>query len=351
MRKLSGRTWLSIITFVIILLVLFFSRNELAQAWQVMQTINIWALLAMLIPLQFVSYFAMGETLFTYLRSIGQGKNVSPLKFARLSLEMNFVNHMLPSAGVSGASYMGWRLKHIGVSLSKSTSAQLVRVVAVAGGYAIVLAAAVLFMLFDGSLNRWISLFAVVLVAATFILVAGMIYLLERAEKLSTLARGLVKIANTAVRLATFGRQKKKFPSVKPLADFLTDIQDDYRKIRTKKQLLVKPLIWGVVFTLAEVGMFYATFLALGHPINPAPIAIAFGLAGVAGIFMVTPGGAGLYEVVMISFLTVAGVNPGVGIAAIVLVRVLLMVGTIATGYYFYQQAIIKHGKHPDAAL
>ena len=66
---------------------------------------------------------------------------------------------------------------------------------------------------------------------------------------------------------------------------------------------------------------------------------------------MVTPGGAGAYEAIMVGFLTVAGINPGVALLAILLTRVLLMLGTIVAGYAFYQQAILAHGKRPPSKI
>jgi len=51
----------------------------------------------------------------------------------------------------------------------------------------------------------------------------------------------------------------------------------------------------------------------------------------------------------MLAFLTAAGLNPGIALLGILLTRVLLLVGTIVTGYVFYQQAVLRHGKAPDA--
>ncbi len=350
MRRISWRTWLSILTLVIVAVVLYTARQELAHAWRLLHEVDLVVLLSLLVPLQFLSYYAMGETLFSYLRSQGQAKKISTFGFARLTLEMNFVNHVLPSAGMSGISYMGWRLRHFGVSLTKSTTAQLVRIVATFGGYAIVLAIAVLFMLADGSLNRWISLTTAVLVAAIFGMIIGMVYILENTRNLPKIARLLVRFANACIKILSFGKQPKKFPSAQPTIDFLLEVRKDYQHIRANKKVLHVPMLWGILFCIVEVGMFYSSFLALGYPINPAPLVVAYGLAGAAAIFMVTPGGAGVYEFVMIGFLVAVGVDPRAGIAAIVLVRALLMVGTIIAGYYFYQQAIIKHGKRPDSA-
>ena len=103
-----------------------------------------------------------------------------------------------------------------------------------------------------------------------------------------------------------------------------------------------------MLFTVLEAGLFYITFLALGEVLNPAPILIAYGVALVAAFFVITPGGAGAYEAIMVAFLAVAGLSQGVAIAGVVLTRVIVLIGTIVFGYYFYQRALIKYGK-PEA--
>ena len=90
------------------------------------------------------------------------------------------------------------------------------------------------------------------------------------------------------------------------------------------------------------------TFWAMGLSVNPAPVLIAYGVAIVAGMLVVTPGGAGAYEAVMITFLALAGLNRGEAIAGIVLTRVILLLGTIILGYLFYQQSILKYGKYKN---
>ena len=41
---------------------------------------------------------------------------LSMLKLTRISLEINFVNHTMPSGGMSGLAYLIWRLKSLDVS-------------------------------------------------------------------------------------------------------------------------------------------------------------------------------------------------------------------------------------------
>ena len=60
---------------------------------------------------------------------------------------------------------------------------------------------------------------------------------------------------------------------------------------------------------------------------------------------MITPGGAGGYEAMMVLMLASAGVPGGVVIAGVLMARVLLILLTIGSGYVFYHLALKKYGK------
>jgi putative heme transporter len=345
---MSIKAWVSIITLIFLALVLYISRHEIARAIELMANINGWILL-ILIPLQFVSYFTAAEMIFSYLRTKRLTKAISPLVLTRLALEMNFVNHVLPSGGVSGISFMGWRLKHFGISISRSTTGQLVRMVTGFASYTVLLVIAVILMSLDGGINRWIVLLSTVLVSVMLLALTIVVYILSHEYRIDKVSNSLVKWLNRAIKGFSFGRSTRVIYAG-PINKFLREVQEDYNHIMDNKKILIVPFLWGLVFSICEVAAFYVTFLALGHPINPAPLVIAYGLAGIAGFFVVTPGGAGAYEFVMVGFLTLSGINPEVGIAGIVVTRILLMFGTIAGGYAFYQQAIWQHGKRTSEA-
>jgi uncharacterized protein (TIRG00374 family) len=326
-------------------IIIFFSRHEIERAWGILQHVD-WRLLILLIPLQFVSYFAAAEMIFAYLRQKRVTKAISPFMVTRLALEMNFVNHVLPSGGVSGISFMGWRLKHFGISLSRSTTAQLVRMVSGFASYTVLLVIAVIAMAFDGNINRYIVGVSVVLVTIMVAALGVVMYVLKHEYRIDKISASFVKHVNKLVKVCTFNRIDHLI-YITPISRFLKEIQADYVNIRENKGMLKVPFAWGLLFSITEVALFYVTFLALGEPVNPAPILIAYGLAGIAGFFVVTPGGAGAYEFAMVSFLALSGINPEAGIAGILLTRVLLMLCTIVFGYAFYQQAIFKYGKQP----
>ena len=73
-------------------------------------------------------------------------------------------------------------------------------------------------------------------------------------------------------------------------------------------------------------------------------------MAGFAGVFFPTPGGVGGYETVMAGFLVTTGINSGAIIAAVLLARTILIIATIATGYYYYQKALNTYGSHHPAS-
>lgn len=342
------KLWVSIATLIFLGIVIYFSRHEIIKAGELLGQVNVWILL-LLIPLQILAYFSAAEMIFAYLRQKRLTKAISSLMMTRLALEMNFVNHALPSGGVSGISFMGWRLKHFGIAVSRSTTAQLVRMVTGFASYTTLLVIAVIVMKFDGNISRDIVIISSIMVLLMLLAISVVIYVLNRDYRIDRIASQFVKNFNRLIKKITFNRVPQ-LAHITPISRFLREIQEDYVHIRANKKILKVPYLWGLLFSITEIAMFTVVFIALGEPVNPAPILIAYGLAGIAGFFVVTPGGAGAYEFIMVGFLTLAGIDPTVGIAGIVLTRVLLMFGTIIGGYLFYQQAIIQYGKKPTSS-
>lgn len=340
---MSFRAWLSIFTFVLIGVILYFSRHELQHAWELLGKVNIWILL-LLIPGQILVYYAGGEMIFSYLRSKGKIDNVPRSKQAMLALEGNFVNHILPSAGVSGASYLTWRLGHFGVPPGRATMAQVVRHAVSFVVFACLLMIALFVITIDGSINRWIILSSAVLVGGMTAIIFGAIYLFSSKARTRGFSDWLGRTSKAVIRNVTFGRKKEGFNQAH-LDEFFDDMHHDFLELRHEKKLLIKPFWWGVLYTATDVALFMITFAALGEFVNPAPILVAYGMALAAAFFVLTPGGAGAYEAIMVAVLAIAGIAQGTAIAGIVLTRVVLLLGTIALGYVFYQRALLKYGK------
>ena len=63
-KTISFRTVLSIVTFILIAVILYETRNSLVEAWQLLGRVNPWILI-WVIPAVVTSYFATGGMIFS----------------------------------------------------------------------------------------------------------------------------------------------------------------------------------------------------------------------------------------------------------------------------------------------
>ena len=344
-RKHHGglRTWINILTFILIIFVLWAARHELVEAFHLLGGVNIWILL-LIIPVQFASYYASAEIFFTYLRGRGQLKKTTPLHVTAVALEFNFVNHVFPSAGVSGASYMVWRLGKMKVPAGQAAMSQLINYFSLGATFMIMMVVALIWATFEDRAANW-------LVVATTIAVMGLIfivifgaYLIGSRDRLMSFARWLTRRTNWLVNKVTFGRKKKVLKTA-TVEGFFSDFYDDWQAIRENKALLKWPIIWGFISNILDVLLIAVAFWALGYSVNLPILLISFGASAVGSFLFVTPGGVGAYEAVMIGVLVAGGMEADVASAGVILARAILVVGTIACGVFAYHAAMKKYGR------
>lgn len=345
---MSLKAWLSVVTFVLIAIIVFVSREELLKAWELLGRMNIWILL-LLIPTQLIGYFAAAQMVFSYLEQKKLLKPIRPVEKARIALELNFVNHVLPSGGVSGISYMNWRLGKYGVTSGRATMAQIVRYAVGMMAFIMLFLVAVLAITVDGDINRWIILISSSLATAMIATIIGVIYVIGGKTRMKRFAGWVSRAVNRIVLHVTFGK-KRNVLSPERLEKAFLEVHDDFIELRRDRRVLKTPLIWALVFTVCEVLLFVITFWALGYGVNPAPILIAYAIASLAGFIVITPGGTGAYEALMVGFLALAGIAQGAAIAGILVTRMVILVTTIGLGYVLYQKALAQNGsKHQSS--
>lgn len=343
--KLSFRGWLTLITLVLLTVVIIAAWPEIVQAAQLMGQVDLWILL-LLIPVQFLSYYATGGMIFSYLRAKGNLKDMSHWSTTRLALELNFVNHILPSGGAAGFSYLAWILSKHKVSVSRSTMSQLIRFVLTFLSFVMLLVVAMIVLAATNRIDRVIVFVGLGLVVAAVGATLFGIWLVRSKKRLEKFSGWITRTANKFVNWITRG---KKPNIVKGLAllEFFTGLNDDYLSIRRDRKILIRPFIWAAIANILDVSLIWIAFWSLGFPLDAALLFVAFGIASIAGAVSVTPGGAGVYEAVMVAFLAASGVTTEVAIAGTLLARVTLLSGTILFGYVFYQLTVNKYGKRP----
>jgi uncharacterized protein (TIRG00374 family) len=300
----------------------------------------------MLIPVQFFSYYAIGSIIFSYLRSKGNLKETSHWTMTRMALELNFVNHIIPSGGAAGFSYLGWVLSRHGVSAGRATMAQLVRFSISFIAFLLLLAVAVVILVLDHRISPVIIMISVGLTLVAIIAAIILLFVIGSNTRLKKFSGWLTRFVNGFVSKVSRGK-KQGTVKLEVIESFFEELHQDYLSLKHEKRILVRPFLWAIVMNVADVALIAIAFMALGYFVNPAILFVAFGISSVASIVSVTPGGAGIYEAIMIAFLASAGVPADVAIAGTLLTRVTLLLGTILFGYFFYQLTIVKYGKRP----
>lgn len=343
--KLSFRSWLTVGTLVLLAIVVVAAWPQIAKATGLLSRVDGWILL-LLVPVQLASYYATGGMIFAYLRAKGEIKGMNHVSMTRLALELNFVNHILPSGGAAGFSYLAWVLSRYKVSVSRSTMAQIVRFALTFISFVLLLIVAMIFLAFNHQIDRTIVLVGSALVVVAVGGTLTGIWLIKDLARMRKFSAWLTKTANKFVTWITRGR-KKGVVKAEVLLEFFDGLHDDFLAIRRDRKILVKPFAWSIVANILDVALIWIAFDSLGYPLDPALLFVAFGIASIAGAVSVTPGGTGVYEAVMVAFLAASHVPPEIAIAGTLLARVTLLSGTILFGYIFYQLTVLKYGKQP----
>lgn len=342
---MSFRRWLTVITLILLALVVFLGWNDIIAAFSMLGQVNIWILIS-LIPIQILSYLATGSIIFSYLRAKGSLDGLSRLSMARISMELNFVNHILPSGGAAGFSYLGWVLKRFGVSPGRSTIAQAIRYFLTFIAFILLLFVSIIFLAIDNQINRTIVIISISLGIITIAAIIGVLYLMNKRYRIMKFSNWSRKFINKFVSIVTFSK-KNNVLHKETVDKFFEEFHDDYEALLRDKKILLRPIGWALIANLLDVALLFVAFWSLGIIINPALLIISFGVSSLASMIPITPGGTGIYEAVMIAFLSSAGVSPDAAIAGTLLARVSLLLGTVMFGYLFYQMRLSSYGNKP----
>ena len=312
----------------------------------------------LLIPEQLFMYYCAGKIFFAYMagkqriaeqnnKEAKEAKKISTWELARISFELNFVNHAIPSGGVSGLGYITWRLKNYGATAGQVSFMYILR-------YLITILAnqtqtifAIIFLIITSSVPAnaywmiWlVGAMSVGIIAAIAILIA----IVSSRKMIRWAAKELTAFANWLVKTITFGK-KKQVLEFEKVNKYFMDLHEDFLTAKKDKKLLVKPVIWGFLYNFLEIATYEIVALSLGHGEIFPQIMVAEALGSLVGAVLPTPGGVGGYEGSMITVMCILGTNLAVASTVVIVTRVIVLLNTIVSGYGFYQNAISKIGK------
>lgn len=342
MAEKLGSKWrklITIFTIVALSLFIYFSRHQIADTFARLDDINAY-LLILLVILQFIknhSYARIYQTLFGIL-----GRKLSYKSMFKVGLEINFVNNVFPTAGLSGFSYFGLRMQEFKVNAGKATLVQVLRFVGVFLSFQVLIFVGLLALALEGEVSNFTILIASTL--ATLILVGTILvaYIVGSRSRIDAFFTWMTKAVNRIIQVV-----RPKHPetiNVQSSRNMFFDLHEDYKIIK-KNYKDLGPWLWhSLLANVVEVASIYIMYLALGNAVNPGAVILAYVIANFAGFISVLPGGVGIYEALMITVMATAGISPGISIPATVMYRVLTSAIQLPPGYYYYQKTISRPG-------
>lgn len=333
------KLWINIATFAAIILVIIFARHDIALAIAKMETLNLWVL-ALMVPAQAFAFFAVAKVYDHFFRATG-----SPLPMKTLmpaAIELNFVNHIFPSGGVSGFSYLTLRLRHDDISTAKSTLAQLVRFILAFVTFIGLLLVALLLLAIENRANRFIILVASALTFTILFATVSVVYIVGSEYRIRDFTRGLGRFLNRAIHIVRRGHPETI--NLKNVERTFSELHHDYMLIRGDLGKMKGAVLWALIANIAEIGLIYIAFVAHGAWINPGALIIAYAFATVAGLLAILPGGVGVYEPLMATTLLSAGVSGSLALSATLVSRVVVLALALGSGYILYQRTLRRYG-------
>ena len=341
--KISFRTILSLLTFALVVYVVYTNFADIKEAIAHISETNTLVLL-LLIPEQLFMYFCCGQMFFSYMAAKKEAKAVSPWTLMRVSLELNFVNHAVPAGGLGGLGYITWRLRPFGATAGQSSFMYALRYIITICANQFQTILAIIALLIIGGIpagGAWIIGFTALLSVGIILAIIILIAIASSEKRMKWFAKIATSFINWLVRMVTLGHKKQVLRRA-TVDKYLGDAHEDLLLARRHKGMLVRPIIWGIVYSFLEIATYWIVAASLGRPDILPQIMIGEAIGSVMGAIVPY----GLYELGMVGIMASLGVDAGLAAVVVLMTRVIVLASTIVSGYGFYQHSISKIGKN-----
>ena len=338
--KFPWRTIISIATIGLVGYVIYQNWDGFVETFDNLNRTNIFVLL-LLVPEQLFMYYACGQIFFSYLES-KYHKVFSKKEKLKISTELNFVNRAVPAGALGGLAYLTYRMRPFDVTAGQASFLYIFRFgITTVVNYVQALIA-VLVLLALGSIPAeatWIIWVSLLMNMGVFTILGLIIYVASSKKRIEFFAMIVGKFIAFVVRTVTFGRKKSLFRKEK-VQNYFLSIHDCVVIVKKDKKSLIKPTIWGFIYSLCEIGVYWIVACAMGRPEILPVIMVGEAIGSVFdGIVPYGPYELGMAGVMGI---LLGGTEEAIAVSLIVTVmaRALSLIFTILTGYWPYQQAI-----------
>lgn len=334
-RSIPWKMIINIITLAALAALIYGVRKEIANTLENLKNLEVWALL-LIVPAQILNYHSYAELYQSLFKILHH--NLRYKKLLILSLELNFVNNVFPSGGVTGISYFGVRMKTLGVSAGKSTLVQMIRYILLFVSFQILLFIGLVILALGGQASNFAILIAGSLATLLFVGTLGAMFIVGSKRRINGFFTYITRVVNRLIKVVRPGHPETI--NIEKVQKLFTELHENYLELRQQPRVLAGPLVHALMANIAEILTIYVVYIAFGQWVNPGAVIIAYAIANFAGLISVLPGGVGVYEALMTAVLASAGVPAGVSIPITITYRILNMSLQLPPGYYFYHRAL-----------
>lgn len=337
-KKSRWRLILTIVTFIALVFLVYSLRHQIVDVIRNLGEVNAVALL-LLIPLKVINYDAYARLYKSFFAILGS--KVSYKSMYRIALELNFVNQILPSGGVSGVSYFTIRVRSEGINAAKATMSQFAKWLLLFVSFQPLLILGLLFLALREHVNNLVLITASSLITLLIVGTILGIYIIESQRRINNFLTFLTKTLNKLISI--FRINKPETINIKRAQAAFDEFHSNYLVLKQNWRQLKWPFLYTMIANLTEIAALYTVYIAFGELVNIGAVILAYAVANFAGLISVLPAGIGIYEGLMTAVLAATGIPASLSIPVTIMFRVVTMFIVLVPGYIFYQRAV-KNG-------
>lgn len=326
---------LNAISIVALLAVIIALHSQLASTFHNLAHVHAYVLL-LIIPIEFWNYDAQTRQYRGLFRVVGN--ELGYWRLFKITLEINFINNVFPSGGVSGISYFGARMRDDKITAGKATLVQLFKLLLLYLAFEVLLIVGLFFLAIGGHVNSFVILVATAISTLLAVGTVAFVLIVGSRSRINTTFRAITKSLNWLIHLVR--PQSKAAINIDSVRNIVDELHDNYRLIKSNYKKLRAPFFQAMIANFTEVLAVYVVYIAFGHYVNFGAIILAYAVANLAGVISVLPGGIGVFEFLMTSVLVISGVPLSLSLPVTIMYRVLNTILQMPPGYYFYSRSL-----------
>lgn len=340
--KRNWKVIVNVVTLTVLAVLVILIWDQIVATYRNLGKVD-WHVLLLLIPLTALGYHAqtkMYQDMFKLL-----GHNLHYKFMFRVALELNFVNQVFPSGGVSGISYFGVRMRSADITATQASLVQIMKLLLLFISFELLLIIGLLILAIEGQANDLLLLIAGSVTTLLVIGTLGFIAIIGSERRIHATFTAVTKGINKIVSIIR--RNKAETISTVRAEGIVRDLHVTYKVIESRYKELKAPLLWAMLINVSAILSIYAVYIAFGSWVNLGAIILAYSVANFAGLVSVLPGGAGIYEALMTGVLAAGGIPAALSLPATIMWRVLTTILQLPPGYYFYHRNVHRTGDSP----